>query len=244
MRLSDMRIIGLSGTGVTRLGVAVPRLCVVALGACLAALAAAVPAMAQKTAGPPQSTPFKDTSMIKPPAGAKVAIYEFEDLECPACAHAHPIVLSAVDHYKIPFIRRDFPLGGMHIWSTDAAIWARYMQDKISPKFADDYRTAVFASQTAIASRDDLLNFTRKFLQQHGQQMPFVVDPTGQFRKEVFDDKAIGDKMGLSQTPTIFVCTPTNWVLVTEPSLLYQTIEQLEAQTGAKSAAPVKKASR
>ena len=105
--------------------------------------------------------------------------------------------MSAIEHYKIPYVRRDFPLGGAHIWSTDAAIWARYMQDKISPKFADDYRTAVFAAQTAIGSRDDLMNFTRKFMQQHGQQMPFVVDPTGQFRKEVFDDKAIGEKMGL-----------------------------------------------
>ena len=234
-----MRLSGMQAMRVVR----VDRLRVAVLGLGLAALAAAAPAFAQRTVGDPQSTPFKDTSMIKPPAGAKVAIYEFEDLECPACAHAHPIVMSAIDHYKIPYVRRDFPLP-MHIWSTDAAIWARYMQDKISPKFADDYRTAVFASQTAIASKDDLLNFTRKFMQQHGQQMPFVVDPTGQFRKEVFDDKSLGEKMGLSQTPTIFVCTPTNWVLVTNPSLLYQTIEQVEAQVGAKSAAPVKKASR
>lgn len=234
MRLSGMRAMDL---------VRVDRLRIAVLGVGLAALAAAVPATAQRTVGQPQSTPFKDTSMIKPPAGAKVAIYEFEDLECPACAHAHPIVMSAIDHYKIPYVRRDFPLP-MHIWSTDAAISARYMQDKISPKLADDYRTAVFASQTAIASKDDLLNFTRKFMQQHGQQMPFVIDPTGQFRKEVFEDKALGEKMGLSQTPTIFVCTPTNWVLVTDPSQLYQTIEQVEAQVGAKSAAPVKKASR
>ena len=235
MRLSGKR-------GVRAVGIGAFRVAVLGLG--VAALAAAAPAMAQRTVGPPESTPFKDTSMIKPPVGAKVAIYEFEDLECPACAHAHPIVLSAIEHYKIPFVRRDFPLGGAHIWSADAAIWARYMQDKISPKFSDDYRTAVFAAQTSIGSRDDLLNFTRKYMQQHGQQMPFVVDPTGQFRKEVFDDKALGEKMGLSQTPTIFVCTPTNWVQVTDVSQLFQTIEQVEAQVGAKSAVPVKKASK
>ncbi len=40
--------------------------------------------------------------MVKPPAGARVAIYEFEDLECPACAHAYPIVHAAIDKYKIP----------------------------------------------------------------------------------------------------------------------------------------------
>jgi hypothetical protein len=60
----------------------------------------------------------------------------------------------------------------------------------------------------------------------------------------VFEDKALGEKMGLSQTPTIFVCTPTNWVLVTDPTQLYQTIEQEEALAGARSSAPVKKASR
>lgn len=210
----------------------------------VAALALAIlsaPALAQRAVPPGTGNTFKDTSMIKPPAGQKIAIYEFEDLECPACAHAHPMVIAAIQHYHIPYVRKDFPLP-MHIWSTDAAIWARYMQDKISPSVADDYRTAVFANQTAIGSKDDLLNFTRKFLQQHGQQMPFVVDPTGEFRKEVFADKALGEKMGLSQTPTIFVCTPTSWVQVTDPSQLYQTIEQVESQEHA--SAPVKRASR
>lgn len=235
MRLSDMTM-GFGGVRAAVLGVGVAA----GLG-----LITAGPARAQRTVGPPQTTPFKDTSMIKPPAGAKVAIYEFEDLECPACARAHPTVIAAIDHYKIPYVRKDFPLP-MHVWSTDAAIWARYMQDKISPKVADDYRTAVFASQTAIASKDDLLAFTRKFMQSHGQQLPFVVDPSGQFRKEVFEEKALGEKMGLTQTPTIFVCTQTNWVQVTDPTQLYQVIDQVEAQVGAstKAPSPVKKASR
>ena len=200
-----------------------------------------VSASAQRIVGQPPEKPLKDTSMIKPPPGAKVAIYEFEDLECPMCAHTHPIVMAAVEHYKIAFVRRDYPLP-LHIWSTDAAIWARYLQDKVSPKVADDYRTAVFASQAAIASKDDMMNFTRRFFQSHGLQMPFVVDPTGDLRKEVFADKALGEKLGLSQTPTLFVCTDRNWVLVTDPDKLYQTIDQVESQVASESA--VKKASR
>jgi protein-disulfide isomerase len=218
------------------------RLLIVALAIALGLSFAASPAAAQRVAGQEPGTKFKDTSMIKPPAGAKVAIYEFEDLECPACARAHPTIVAAIEHYKVAFVRKDFPLP-MHIWSTDAAIWARYMQDKISPQVAADYRTAVFASQTAIASKDDMLSFTRRFLQSHGAQMPFVVDPTGQFRKEVFEDKALGEKMGLTQTPTIFVCTDHNWVQVTDVAQLYQTIEQVQSQVAA-SAPVVKKASR
>ena len=189
-------------------------------------------ATAQRAVPAGTGDPFKDTSFIKPPAGAKVAIYEFEDLECPACAHASPIVHAAVAHYNIPLVRRDFPLGGMHIWSLDAAVWARYLQDKVSPKTADDYRAAVFASQNAIASKDDLLNFTRRFFQQHGQQMPFVPDPAGVLLKEVQADHSLGEKMGLQHTPTIFVCTQRNWVQVTDVSQLYQTIDQMMAEAG------------
>src|SRR5487761_772542 len=115
------------------------------------ALPLCAPAFAQYSVPPNTANTFKDTSMLKPPAGARVAIIEFEDLECPACSHAFPIVHQAVEHYKIPLLRHDFPLK-MHIWSLDAAITARYMQDKISPQAAEQYRGAVFANQNAIAS--------------------------------------------------------------------------------------------
>ncbi len=66
--------------------------------------------------------------------------------------------------------------------------------------------------------------------------MPFVVDPTGQFAAEVMADQALGEKIGLSQTPTIFVATPKNWVQVTDVNLLYQTIDAALAQTPAVAA--------
>lgn len=205
---------------------------------------AAMPAMAQRAVPPGSGDTFKDTSMIKPPAGAKVAVYEFQDLECPACSHAFPIVHHAVAHYNIPLIEKDFPLNG-HIWSMDAAIWARYLQDKVSPKTAEDYRGTVFAAQTSINSKDDLLNFTRRFFQTHGVQMPFVPDATGQLSKEVIADRSVGEKMGLQHTPTIFVCTQHAWVQVTDISMLYQTIQEMISQAGSESVAkmPVKKSS-
>jgi protein-disulfide isomerase len=188
------------------------------------------PSLAQSSAPPNTGTPFKDTSMLKPPAGARVAIFEFEDLECPACAHAFPIIHAAAEHYKIPLLHHDFPLR-MHIWSLDAAITARYIQDKISPQAAEEYRRAVFADQNAIASKEDLQNFTRHYFQSHGREMPFVVDPTGQFAREVHADYELGERVGLTQTPTIFVVTPKYWVQVTDVSQLYQTIDTALAQT-------------
>ena len=208
---------------------------VVALAIAMTLPLATASLMAQRSVPKPnENETFKDTSMLKPPAGSKLAIVEFEDLECPMCAHVYPIVHAAAAHYNIPIVRRDFPLQ-MHVWSRDAAVWARYLQDKVSPKTADEYRGAVFAAQTGIASKDDMLNFTRKFFQSHGLQLPFVADPTGQFKKEVEADRALGERLGVQFTPSIIVCTQHEWVHVTDISLLYQTIDELEAKVKAEA---------
>ncbi|WP_188759957.1 DsbA family protein [Edaphobacter acidisoli] len=191
-----------------------------------------VPAFAQSAAPPNSGDSFKDTSTLHAPAGARVAVIEYEDLECPACAHAFPIVQQAIAHYNIPYIRHDFPLP-QHIWSFDAAVTARYIQDKINPKSAEDFRGAVFANQTAIASKEDLENFTRSYFQKHGWQMPFVMDPTGQFKREVITDRSLGERVGLSHTPSIFVVTAHHWTQVTDVSLLYQTIDTALAEAPA-----------
>ena len=195
----------------------------------LAALLLALPA--SLSALPPAGTTFHDTSMLRAPAGSRVAIYEFEDLECPACARAFPIVHAAVEKYKIPLLRHDFPLQ-MHIWSFDAAVIARYMQDKISPQFAEDYRRAVFANQTAIATKDDLNAFTQKYFQSHGREMPFVIDPSGLFTAEVRADFTLGERIGLHQTPTIFIVTQKGYTEVSDVTQLYQMLDTAIAEAG------------
>jgi protein-disulfide isomerase len=189
-----------------------------------------VPALAQSSA-------YRDTSMLRAPAGASVAIYEFEDMECPACAHAFPIVHTAAEKYKIPLIRRDFPLGPAHPWSFDAAVIARYMQDKISPQAADDYRRAVFASQASIATKEDLNAFSQKYFQQHGHVMPFVIDPNGLFAAEVRADHTLGERINLHQTPSIFIVTQKGYVEVTDISQLYSMLDTVIAENPAPKAA-------
>jgi protein-disulfide isomerase len=201
--------------------------------ALLLALPAGIPALAQGAGG------FKDTSMLRAPAGSRVAIYEFEDLECPACAHAFPIVHAAVDKYKIPLVRRDFPLK-MHIWSFDAAVIARYMQDKISPQAAEDYRRAVFANQISIATKEDLNAFTQKYFQSHGRVMPFVIDPSGLFAAEVRADYTLGERVGLTQTPTIFIVTQKGFVQVTDVTQLYAMLDTAIAENPAPAAVKAK----
>jgi protein-disulfide isomerase len=208
---------------------------VVAVAVAAALSFAALPLVAQRSIpSENQGEVFKDTSMLKPPPGVRIAIIEWQDLTCPACAYAFPIVHGAIAHYNIPLIEKDFLLGGEHAMHGDAegAVWARYLQDKVSAKTADDYRGAVFAAQNSIENKDDMLAFTRRFFQSHGLQMPFVADPTGQLRKEVDADKALGDKLGLQFTPCIIVCTQHEWIHVTKVDNLYQAIDELEAKLG------------
>src|SRR3984885_14051231 len=202
------------------------------LAALLLAIPASIPAIAQTTG-------YRDTSMLRAPAGVPVAIYEFEDLECPACAHAFPIVHAAVDKYKIPLVRHDFPLR-MHIWCLDAASTARYMQDKNSPQFAEDYRRAVFANQMSIASKEDLNAFTQKYFQSHGKVMPFVIDPNGLFAAEVHADQTLGERVGLTKTPTIFIVTQKGYTEVSDVTQLYAMLDTAIAENPAPAAAKPK----
>jgi protein-disulfide isomerase len=206
-----------------------------------ASLAAAVlltiPAAARaQTAAGGQLDQFKDTSMLKLPAGAHAAIFEMEDLECPACGHAAPIVHQALERYKIPFLRYDFPLS-QHLWSRDAAITARYLQDKVSPELAEQYRLDVFAAQASINSREDLQNFTLSWFRKHGKTAPFALGPDSLFGLEVQADQRLGERMGVQHTPTIIVLGPHGWVQVVDVSQLYAVIDQALAQTPAGGAA-------
>jgi protein-disulfide isomerase len=194
------------------------------------ALVSVVPAGAQIAMPSTGATAFKDTSAFKPPSGAKVAIIEFEDLECPLCAEVSPMVREAMNHYRIPRVHYDFIIPG-HMWSRSAAIYARYLEDKVSLQVAEDFRRDVFASQRLIAGPDDLQQFTRRWFQAHGQAMPFVIDP--KCATEVEADCALGRRVGVAHTPTLVVVTAHHWIEVAEPNQLYAAIDRAEAETNA-----------
>src|SRR5258706_7823756 len=87
------------------------------------AQAAAAPETSKKTAGARRvvaragsttamsgvSTVAQDkASVLRPPAGSKVAIVIFHDLQCPDCARAHPLLEEAKKNYNIPLVEHDF----------------------------------------------------------------------------------------------------------------------------------------
>ncbi len=187
--------------------------------------------------GGPDTTPVHDPAALKPPPGAKVAIIEFEDMECPDCAAANPVLKQAAEQYHIPWVRHDFPLP-QHNWSFQAAVNARYFDTK-SKALGDDYRDSVFANQVSIETPAQLQQFTQKFAQSHGVALPFAIDPLGKLAAEVKADYALGQRIGIEHTPTIWIATnganhAPPFVEVVDRSKLYQLIDQALAETRGK----------
>jgi protein-disulfide isomerase len=204
--------------------------------------------------GADPTTTVHDATALKPPPGARVAIIEFEDMECPDCGRANPVLLAAVAQYHIPWVRHDFPLP-FHAWAFDAAVYARWFDLK-SKKLGDDFRDAVFANQEAIDAAAQsspespsgpttqttaaIRAFAEKFAQSHGTALPFVIDPQKKLAAQVQADIDLGKRIGIEHTPTIWVVTNQKsgvpFVEVVDRDRLYSIIDAALAQTSAQAA--------
>ena len=197
-------------------------------------LALGLPARAQFSNPDTSTTQVHNTAPLRPPAGARVALVEWEDLECPDCARANPVLAEAAEKYHIPWVRHDFPLP-FHAWSFQAAVDARWF-DTRSKRLGDAFRDAVFASQATIQSQEDLRRFAATFAEQHHTHFPIVVDPQGTLRELVKDDYELGMSVGIRHTPTIWVVTNrksgTPFVEVVDRTRLFTMIDEALSETG------------
>lgn len=172
-----------------------------------------------------------DNPALRPPKGADVAIVVFEDLECPDCARAAPLLAEAARTYHIPVVVHDFPLQ-MHPWAYDAAIFAKYF-DSQSKKLGSDFRETVYQHQMEI-TKDNLRAFAEKFASEHKVNLPFAVDPQGKLAAEVERDRDLGKSVNLDHTPTIYVVSNKKvgkpFVEVVDRSQLFQLIDSMKAE--------------
>lgn len=168
---------------------------------------------------------------LRPPKGAQVAIVVFEDLECPDCRRAAPLLEEAGKTYKIPVVRHDFPLP-FHQWSFEAAVMARYF-DSHSKELGRQFRDYIFEHQPEITA-ENLRGFAEKFATEHKVDLPFVVDPQGKFAAEVTADRDLGKSIHLEHTPTIYVVSNKTqgkpFVEVVDRDKLYELIDAMKAE--------------
>jgi protein-disulfide isomerase len=169
--------------------------------------------------------------VLRPPKGAQVALVVFEDLQCPDCRRAAPLVAQAGQTYKIPVVRHDFPLP-MHNWSFEAAVLARYF-DTHSKILGNAFRDSVFEHQLEITP-DNLHGFAEKFAAEHKVDLPFVVDPVGRLAALVLADRDLGKSINLQHTPTIFVVSNKRvgkpFVEVVDRTQLYALIDSMKRE--------------
>ncbi len=181
--------------------------------------------------------------VLRPPKGAKVALVVFEDLECPDCARAAPLVVEAAKTYNIPVVRYDFPLP-QHFWAFDAAVLARYFGSK-SPALGVDFREYIFQHQDGITGtnaadqngqKQRLRAAAEKFAAEHKTSLPFFVDPQNKFANEVRADRDLGIRIGIQHTPTLYVVnnsrTGRPFIEVVDRSQLFQLIDRMKSEAG------------
>jgi protein-disulfide isomerase len=187
-----------------------------------------------------------DTSALHPPAGNRMALVVFEDLQCPACAKAEPTLEQAARNYKMPLVRHDFIIPS-HTWSTEAHIIARYFDTHPvagSAQLGEEFRAYIFANQSSIYNREKLREWADKFAAAHHTALPAFYDPSGALLAKVKADTELGRKTGqtgVTHTPTIYVVSDSRempFVEVTDQAKLFDTIEQV------KSALPKTKAKK
>ena len=69
----------------------------------------------------------------------------------------------------------------------------------------------------------------------HGVALPFAIDPQGKLQAEVKADYALGQRIGIEHTPTIWVVTNGDhaapFVEVVDRTKLFQLIDQAMAET-------------
>jgi protein-disulfide isomerase len=165
---------------------------------------------------------------LRPPKGAAVAIVVFEDLQCPDCRRAAPLVEEASRTYKIPVVRHDFPLP-FHTWSYDAAIFARFF-DTHSKALGNEFRDYIFSNQLEVTPQN-LRGFAEKFASEHKIELPFVIDPEGKLAALINADKELGKAIQINHTPTLYVVSNKRsgkpFVEVVDRSQLYALIDAM-----------------
>lgn len=136
---------------------------------------------------------------------AKVAVVEFSDFQCPACASVHPVVKKIMADFgdKVKLIYRHYPLPN-HKFAQKAALAAEAAGEQ--GKFWE-YHDKLFENQTSWSSESDpsktfiqyakdiglnIDQFTRSFEEKKGQN-------------HINSDTAAGNKVGIAATPTFFI---------------------------------------
>jgi protein-disulfide isomerase len=140
------------------------------------------------------------------PADAAVTVVEFGDLECPACKAAQPHLTKLLEEEpKAKLVFQNFPLETIHKW---ALLGAKYVDcvGRESNDTAIKFIATVYEHQGEVTpeNADAMLKGYAKDAGANSDTVAAcVVKPDTE--KRVRESIALGEKLGVSSTPTFFI---------------------------------------
>ncbi|HUK54081.1 MAG TPA: thioredoxin domain-containing protein [Candidatus Binatia bacterium] len=140
------------------------------------------------------------------PAGAKVVVVEYADLQCPSCRRLSEVIRSLVPDYpQVRFVFREFPLTQIHVWSLTAALGGRCIYHK-NPAAFWTYAEYIFDHQDQISAGNVWETVVAQGVAAGYDADTFkacLVDPA--MKAEIDKSTAEGIKLKVANTPTVFV---------------------------------------
>jgi protein-disulfide isomerase len=150
---------------------------------------------------PPRYTvPLSADDPVRGNAAAPITIVEFSDYQCPFCARVNPTLDRVRQTYgdRVKIVFKDFPLGN-HPQAPKAAEAARCAGDQSKYWEMHD---ALFANQRALEV--PALKQTARAIGLDGTAFDQCLD-SGKWEAAVKSGSALGEKMGVNSTPTLYV---------------------------------------
>lgn len=181
---------------------------------------------------------------------AKVTIVNFDDFECPFCAHMHASLVDVLKQYgnQIKVVYKDFPLSEIHPWADRAAVDSNCLAVQ-NPDAYWDFADYVHANQASItgkeqhrtvgAMKDAVDNVTLDMGRKHNLNVEQLQSCIKNQSEAATLKKSVSEANGLdiSATPTMFINGERMEGAVDEDQLIAVIKKHLEeANSGAGSA--------
>ncbi|MEV7552242.1 thioredoxin domain-containing protein [Amycolatopsis sp. NPDC089917] len=165
------------------------------------------PAQADAPPAVPASVLIRpDSHRLSDPAGAKVTVVEFLDLECEACGAAFPGVERLRAEYgdRVTFVMRYFPIPSHQNAELAArAVEAAGKQGKLEPMYRLMFEKQPEWGDQQVSHRDTFVGFARQLGLDTAAFEVDLDDPATLGR--VLADRTDGANIGVEGTPTFFV---------------------------------------
>ena len=181
---------------------------------------------------------------------AKVTIVNFDDFECPFCAHMHASLLNVLKQYgnQVKVVYKDFPLSEIHPWADRAAVDSNCLAVQ-NPDAYWDFADYMHANQAAITGKEQhrtvgamkdavdsvTLDMGRKHSLNVDQLQSCVKNQTETATLKKSENEANG--LDISATPTMFINGERMEGAVDEDQLIAVIKKHLEEANGGTSSA-------